>query len=211
MQRQNTLKNISRSILPILEKGLVSPLIVHKVLKEYLLVGGASLRAEAANSIAAPAFLRLFHTREGATATNVMLSYAGAKQRKQVLKALKTQVWRVSQDECAHSTIMTLIDCVDDTNMLNKIILQELKSEDIAGIVCEHKFGKRVILHLLRPRLNKYSPPNLQMMMLSPEEIHQSVEAAKALVKTLQKQQKKLTDTITTATTARKKSRTTRS
>ncbi|CAL6336891.1 unnamed protein product [Bathycoccus prasinos] len=134
MQRQNTLKNISRSILPILEKGLVSPLIVHKVLKEYLLVGGASLRAEAANSIAAPAFLRLFHTREGATATNVMLSYAGAKQRKQVLKALKTQVWRVSQDECAHSTIMTLIDCVDDTNMLNKIILQELKSEDIAGI-----------------------------------------------------------------------------
>ena len=192
MQRQNTLKNISRSILPILEKGLVSPLIVHKVLKEYLLVGGASLRAEAANSIAAPAFLRLFHTREGATATNVMLSYAGAKQRKQVLKALKTQVWRVSQDECAHSTIMTLIDCVDDTNMLNKIILQELQSEDIAGIVCEHKFGKRVILHLLRPRLNKYSPPNLQMMMLSPEEIHQSVEAAKALVKTLQKQQKKI-------------------
>jgi len=192
MQRQNTLKNISRSILPILEKGLVSPLIVHKVVKEYLLVGGASLRAEAANSIAAPAFLRLFHTREGATATNVMLSYAGAKQRKQVLKALKTQVWRVSQDECAHSTIMTLIDCVDDTNMLNKIILQELKSEDIAGIVCEHKFGKRVILHLLRPRLNKYSPPNLQMMMLSPEEIHQSVEAAKALVKTLQKQQKKI-------------------
>ena len=86
---------------------------------------------------------------------------------------------------------MTLIDCVDDTNMLNKIILQELKSEDIAGIACEHKFGKRVILHLLRPRLNKYSPPNLQMMMLSPEEIHQSVEAAKALVKTLQKQQKK--------------------
>ena len=192
MQRQNTLKNISRAILPILEKGLVSPLIVHKVLKEYLMVGGASLRAEAANSIAAPAFLRLFHTREGATATNIMLSYAGAKQRKQVLKALKTQVWRVSQDECAHSTIMTLIDCVDDTNMLNKIILQELKSEDIAGSVCEHKFGKRVILHLLRPRLNKYSPPNVQMMMLSPEEIRQSVEAAKALVKTLQKQQKKI-------------------
>ena len=192
MQRQNTLKNISRAILPILEKGLVSPLIVHKVLKEYLMVGGASLRAEAANSIAAPAFLRLFHTREGATATNIMLSYAGAKQRKQVLKALKAQVWRVSQDECAHSTIMTLIDCVDDTNMLNKIILQELKSEDIAGSVCEHKFGKRVILHLLRPRLNKYSPPNLQMMMLSPEEIRQSVEAAKALVKTLQKQQKKI-------------------
>merc|ERR1712100_205278 len=68
MQRQNTLKNISRSILPILEKGIVSPLIVHKVLKEYLLVGGASLRTEAANSIAAPAFLRMFHTREGATA-----------------------------------------------------------------------------------------------------------------------------------------------
>ena len=192
MQRQNTLKNISRSILPILEKGIVSPLIVHKVLKEYLLVGGASLRTEAANSIAAPAFLRMFHTREGATATNVMLSYAGAKQRKQVLKALKTQVWRVSQDECAHSTIMTLIDCVDDTNMLNKIILQEIKSEDIAGTVCEHKFGKRVILHLLRPRLNKYSPPNLQAMMLSPDEIKQSVEAAKTLVKTLQKQQKKI-------------------
>jgi pumilio homology domain family member 6 len=192
MQRQNTLKNISRSILPILEKGLVSPLIVHKVLKEYLLIGGASLRSEAANSIAAPAFLRLFHTREGATATNVLLSYAGAKQRKAVLKALKTQVWRVSQDECAHSSIMTLIDCVDDTNMLNKIVLQELKKEDVCGVVCEHKFAKRVILHLLRPRVNKYAPPNLQMMMLSPEEIKTSVEAAKELVKTLQKQQKKI-------------------
>ena len=70
---------------------------------------------------------------------------------------------------------MTLIDCVDDTNMLNKIILQEIKSEDIAGTVCEHKFGKRVILHLLRPRLNKYSPPNLQAMMLSPDEMKDKV------------------------------------
>ena len=37
---------------------------------------------EAAHSLSGPAFLRMIHTREGAFAVNLMLTYGGAKQRK---------------------------------------------------------------------------------------------------------------------------------
>lgn len=39
-QRQGMLRQMNASLLPILEKGLVSSSLVHKVLAEYLDVGG---------------------------------------------------------------------------------------------------------------------------------------------------------------------------
>ena len=50
-QRQGILREMNKTLLPILEKGLVSPSLIHKVLSEYLLAGGPGTRYEAAHSL----------------------------------------------------------------------------------------------------------------------------------------------------------------
>ena len=54
--------------------------------------------------------LRMIHTREGAHAVNMMMSHAGAKQRKMVLKALKGNVARIVRDEHGSAAVMCMLD-----------------------------------------------------------------------------------------------------
>mmetsp|Transcript_5091 Transcript_5091/g.17105 ORF Transcript_5091/g.17105 Transcript_5091/m.17105 type:complete len:761 (+) Transcript_5091:81-2363(+) len=176
-QRQGMLQHINMSMIPVLEKGLVSSSIIHRVLAEYLDVGGPSSKAEAAGSIAAAGLLRMMHTKDGATAVNLMLSYAGAKQRKGVIKALKGQVWRVAQDDYAHCVITTLFDCVDDTQLLSKGIISELKQEGLEEVIM-HKNARRIILHLLNPRCTRYFPPHLLECVPDPAKVKQDAEDA---------------------------------
>ena len=77
--------------------------------------------------------MRMIHTREGAHAVNLMLTHAGAKQRKAVLKALKGQVGRIVRDEHAAVAVMCMLDSVDDTQLLAKVIVAELRQEGLAG------------------------------------------------------------------------------
>jgi pumilio family protein 6 len=181
-QRQGTLRHINMTMIPVLEKGLVSSTVIHRVLAEYLGVGGPSTKAEAAGSIAAAALLRMMHTKEGAQAVNMMLAHSGAKQRKGVIKALKGQIARVSQDDYAHVVIASLFDCVDDTQLLSKGVVNELKQEGLEEISM-HKNARRVLLHILHPRSTRYFPPHLLECLPDPEVVRReaadSVQAMK--------------------------------
>jgi len=178
-QRQGMLREMNKTLLPILEKGLVSPSLIHKVLCEYLQAGGPGTRYEAAHSIAGPALLRMIHTREGAHAVNMMMSHAGAKQRKMVLKALKGNVARIARDEHGAAAVMCMLDCVDDTTQLGKVIVNELKAEGLADLA-EDGAARRVLLHLLRPRSRRYTHPHVLATIPDQDEVVKSVADAKA-------------------------------
>lgn len=181
-QRQSTLRHVNTSMIPVLEKGLVSSSVIHRVLSEYLSVGGPSTKAEAAGSIAAAGLLRMMHTKEGSHAVNMMLAHSGAKQRKGVVKALKGQIWRVAQDDFAHLVIAHLFDCVDDTQLLTKGVVSELKQEGIEE-VASHKNARRVLLHILNPRSTRYFPPHLLECLPDPEQIRADAEETLAVMK----------------------------
>jgi len=176
-QRQGMLRHIGMSMIPVLEKGLVSSSIIHRVLSEYLEVGGPSTKAEAAGSIAAAGLLRMMHTKDGATAVNLILSYAGSKQRKGIIKALKGQIWRVAQDDYAHCVIATLFDCVDDTQLLSKGLISELKQEGLEQVAA-HKNARRILLHLLNPRSTRYFPPHLLDCVPDPIKVRRDCDDA---------------------------------
>ena len=178
-QLQGMLREMNKTLLPILEKGLVSPSLIHKVLCEYLQAGGPGTRYEAAHSIAGPALLRMIHTREGAHAVNMMMSHAGAKQRKMVLKALKGNVARIVRDEHGSAAVMCMLDCVDDTTQLGKVIVNELKAEGLADLA-EDGAARRVLLHLLRPRSRRYTHPHVLATIPDQDEVVKSVADAKA-------------------------------
>jgi pumilio family protein 6 len=181
-QRRGMLRHINVTMIPVLEKGLVSSSVVHRVLAEYLSVGGPSTKAEAAGSIAAAGMLRMMHTKEGASAVNMMLAHSGAKQRKGVVKALKGQIARVSQDDYAHVVIAALFDCVDDTQLLSKGVVNELKQEGLEE-VASHKNARRVLLHILNPRSTRYFPPHLLECIPDPVKVREDAEETVAAMK----------------------------
>ena len=177
-QRQGMLRQMNAALLPILEKGLVSPSLVHAALAEYLEVGGPGTKHEAAQSLAGPAYLRMIHTREGAHAANMMFAHAGAKQRKAVLKALKGQVGRIARDEHAASFVACALECTDDTKLAAKAIVAELRDEGIADLA-EDRAARRVLLHALRPRSTRYAHPHVLATMPDPAATARSAREAR--------------------------------
>ena len=177
-QRQGMLRQMNAALLPILEKGLVSPSLVHAALAEYLEVGGPGTKHEAAQSLAGPAYLRMIHTREGAHAANVMFAHAGAKQRKAVLKALKGQVGRIARDEHASTFVACALECTDDTKLTAKAIVAELRDEGIADLA-EDRAARRVLLHALRPRSTRYVHPHVLATMPDPTETARTAQEAR--------------------------------
>ena len=177
-QRQGMLRQMNASLLPILEKGLVSPSLVHAALAEYLEVGGPGTKHEAAQSLAGPAYLRMIHTREGAHAANMMFAHAGAKQRKAVLKALKGQVGRIARDEHAAAFLACALECTADTKLAAKAIVAELRDEGVADLA-EDRAARRVLLHALRPRSTRYAHPHVLAIMPDPAATAQSAKEAR--------------------------------
>jgi pumilio family protein 6 len=177
-QRQGMLRQMNAALLPILEKGLVSPSLVHAALAEYLDVGGPGTKHEAAQSLAGPAYLRMIHTREGAHAANVMFAHAGAKQRKAVLKALKGQVGRIARDEHASTFVACALECTDDTKLTAKAIVAELRDEGIADLA-DDRAARRVLLHALRPRSTRYVHPHVLATMPDPTETARTAQEAR--------------------------------
>ena len=124
----------------------------------------------------------MMHTKEGASAVNMMLAHSGAKQRKGVVKALKGQIARVSQDDYAHVVIAALFDCVDDTQLLSKGVVNELKQEGLEE-VASHKNARRVLLHILNPRSTRYFPPHLLECIPDPVKVREDAEETVAAMK----------------------------
>ena len=99
-QRQGMLRQMNAALLPILENAVSPSASIGRTRRRR---PGDETRGGA--SLAAPAYLRMVHTREGVHAVNMMFAHAGAKQRKAVLKALKGNVGRVVRDEHAASAV----------------------------------------------------------------------------------------------------------
>ena len=125
-----------------------------------------------------PACLRMIHTREGAHAFNMMLTHAGARQRKVVVKALKGQVGRIVRDDHASIAVACLLDCVDDTRLSSKVIIAELRNEGIFELACD-RAARRVLLHALRPRSTRYIHPHALATLPDPAEVRRAVEENK--------------------------------
>merc|ERR1719440_1355688 len=72
-----------------------------------------------------------------------------------------------------------MLDCVDDTTQLGKVIVNELKAEGLADLA-EDGAARRVLLHLLRPRSRRYTHPHVLATIPDQDEVVKSVADAKA-------------------------------
>ena len=78
------------------------------------------------------------------------LWYSDTKDRKAILKMFKEKIIETSQHETAYLIICAILDCVDDTKLINTTVLQPL-IKDFDKVV-KNNFGLRCIIHAIYPR-----------------------------------------------------------
>lgn len=101
----------------------------------------------------------MLHTREGVKASLAVLWICPPKERKTLLKSLKTCVASIAENENGHIFLMGLLDAVDDTKLLAKSVIKEI-IEDLEDIV-NHPHARKILLYALSPRDPRHFAPAL--------------------------------------------------
>eukprot|EP01130_Rhizamoeba_saxonica_P000320 TRINITY_DN10298_c0_g1_i1.p1 TRINITY_DN10298_c0_g1~~TRINITY_DN10298_c0_g1_i1.p1 ORF type:complete len:567 (-),score=128.53 TRINITY_DN10298_c0_g1_i1:85-1785(-) len=101
--------------------------------------------------------VRIAHTRDGAKAAILAVGYGKAKDRKIILRSLKGYVGDVSREEYGYQLMLKILNSIDDTVMVNKLVLKEIKS-DLLNL-SKDKYGRLPILYILCGNSTKYLTP----------------------------------------------------
>ncbi|KAL3682394.1 hypothetical protein R1sor_000416 [Riccia sorocarpa] len=165
--KQNTMvQHMMLSIQPILEKGIVDHHLTHRALAEYLTVCKRSMVEDVVKSLTGPLLLRMIHTRDGARIAVTCINMSTAKERKLIIKSMKGHVKKIACDEYSSIVLMAILDLVDDTTLVSKVIVSELL-KDLKEII-SHKYGRRFVLHLLAPGEHRYFPVDILKLLEYP-------------------------------------------
>jgi pumilio homology domain family member 6 len=98
--------------------------------------------------------LQLASTTPGITVMINVLTHGNAKIRKQILKQLRGRGNDVGKHPNGYLLILKIFDCVDDTVLVRKAILNDL-IKAVEELILDAN-GCKLILHLLSPGANRY-------------------------------------------------------
>ncbi|MEQ2172963.1 hypothetical protein GOODEAATRI_026778 [Goodea atripinnis] len=93
------------------------------------------------------AVVYMAHTHDGARVAMRCLWHGTAKDRKVIIKTMKTYMVKFATGEFGHMVLLAIFDCVDDTKLVKQAEILSALPEVIGN-----KHGKKVLLYLLSPR-----------------------------------------------------------
>uniref|UniRef100_A0A8D2PNC3 Pumilio RNA binding family member 3 n=1 Tax=Zosterops lateralis melanops TaxID=1220523 RepID=A0A8D2PNC3_ZOSLA len=96
------------------------------------------------------AVVYLAHTHDGARVAMHCLWHGTPKDRKVIVKTMKTYIEKIATGEFSHLVLLAAFDCIDDTKLVKQLIISEIKAS-LPDII-NNKYGKKVLLYLLSPR-----------------------------------------------------------
>nr|XP_046230507.1 pumilio homolog 3 [Scatophagus argus] len=123
--------------------------LVHKVFLDFFLIAPEKQRTEMIESIR-ESVVYMAHTHDGARVAMHCLWHGTAKDRKVIIKTMKTYMVKFATGEFGHLVLLAIFDCVDDTKLVKQAVLSEILSS--LDEVISNKYGKKVLLYLLSPR-----------------------------------------------------------
>uniref|UniRef100_A0A8C9S5T7 Pumilio RNA-binding family member 3 n=1 Tax=Scleropages formosus TaxID=113540 RepID=A0A8C9S5T7_SCLFO len=137
-------------LMPMAQKeAVIKHSLVHKVFLDFFLFAPAKHRSEMIESIR-EAVVYVAHTHDGARVAMHCLWHGTPKDRKVIVKTMKTYVDKFAMGEFSYLVLLAAFDCIDDTKLVKQVIISEIIASlpDILG----NKYGKKVLLYLLSPR-----------------------------------------------------------
>lgn len=154
-RRVKVLARLHELLLTLAQKECIQSQLALHLLCEFVVHASEKSRADVL-ATSAPLCEQIAEAgagRVGELALVLMLSYGGAKVRKDVMKGLKGCWFELAMREDGHRATMRCLDVVDDTTMLRKTILADLIGEPHRlHELSTSKHGRRVLLHVLAPR-----------------------------------------------------------
>ncbi|KAL1504386.1 hypothetical protein AB1Y20_010792 [Prymnesium parvum] len=134
-------------------KGLSSTALHQRAMAELIEYGDHDQRTELV-SVARDSAVHIMHTRDGARVACGCVRHGDAKDRKAVLKAMKDHVSDAAQDPYGVLVLCTALAAVDDTVLLNKALLAELRPKLLE--IATHAHAKLTLLQVLAPFSTRY-------------------------------------------------------
>ncbi|XP_033981846.1 pumilio homolog 3 [Trematomus bernacchii] len=146
----NIIEEMKQTLTPMAQKEqVIKHSLVHKVFLDYFLFAPEKQRTEMIESIR-ESVVYMAHTHDGARVAMNCLWFGTAKDRKVIIKTMKTYMVKFATGEFGHLVLLAMFDCVDDTKLVKQAVLSEvlLSLDEVIG----NKYGKKVLLYLLTPR-----------------------------------------------------------
>ncbi|VVA97915.1 unnamed protein product [Arabis nemorensis] len=159
LQKGGVMRRMTSIVQPILEKGIVDHTITHKLLIEYLTIADKPSAEFVIQHLTGPLLIRMVHTRDGSRVAMLCIKHGSAKERKKIIKAMKTDVGeshvgKIASDQFGSMVLACIFSIVDDTKLVTKIIVRELMA--ILKDLVMDKNGRRTLLQLLHPNSSRY-------------------------------------------------------
>ncbi|KAI8970646.1 ARM repeat-containing protein [Trametes punicea] len=146
------------------DKGAVAHALVHRATWEYLAaVGEMEDEAEAERlrrelfETCQDVLAEMVHTKDGSRVVREFIAWGTAKDRKQVVKAIKPHVERMCKDDEAQLVLFTALDIIDDTKLTAKSLVSDIVSS--APSLYTSPQGRRSIFYLVAPRTRRHFTP----------------------------------------------------
>lgn len=147
---EGIMDEMKQILTPMAQKeAVIKHSLVHKVFLDFFEHSPAKQRTEMIESIR-EAVVYMAHTHDGARVTMHCLWHGTPKDRKVIVKTMKSYIAKFAMGEYAHLVLLAAFDCIDDTKLVKQIIISEMLSS-LSDII-SNKHGKKVLLYLLSPR-----------------------------------------------------------
>ncbi|KFV07573.1 Pumilio domain-containing protein KIAA0020, partial [Tauraco erythrolophus] len=146
-KREAILDEMKQILTPMAQKeAVIKHSLVHKVFLDFSLPKQRSEMIEAIRE----AVIYLAHTHDGARVAMHCLWHGTPKDRKVIVKTMKTYIEKIATGEFSHLVLLAAFDCIDDTKLVKQLIISEINAS-LPNII-NNKYGKKVLLYLLSPR-----------------------------------------------------------
>ena len=151
-KKESILRCMEATLKTIVDKGTLQYYIVHRILWQFF------RHAEPKQivnifEILKEHLVEILHTNEGSRVAMRCLSLGNAKDRKLMVKSMKSFVTKICKEEYGHWVMFRLFDSVDDIVLISKSILQDIE-KDILDIALD-KYGSRILLYPFHHRSSK--------------------------------------------------------
>ncbi|KAM4635244.1 pumilio homolog 3 isoform 2-T2 [Polymixia lowei] len=154
------MKNI---LTPLAQKEqVIRHSLVHKVFLDFFLHAPDKQKKEMVESIR-ESVVYMAHTHDGARVAMNCLWHGAPKDRKVMIKTMKTYMVKFATGEFGHLVLLAMFDCVDDTKLIKQAVLSEILSS--LDEVMKNKYGKKVVLYLLSPRDPAHVVPEIMKVL----------------------------------------------
>jgi len=151
--KEAILENLKTILLACIQKTILMFSLVHRLFLEFFENCDAKSKTEMIEALSEQ-IVHIVHTKDGGKVAMQCVWFSNAKQRKKIIKALKSFIVKMACEEHGCFALIAVLDSVDDTKFVCKAVLDELfKSIDT---VFENENGRKVLTYLISPRDKRF-------------------------------------------------------